>query len=326
MIVEVSAPSNIALIKYMGKIDSVGNIPTNSSLSWTLNELQTFVRISLREDFVQDQWQPLTRPGLDQVHLNEVSIQRFLNHFKSIKKEWKIEKYFLVESANNFPSDCGLASSASSFAALTKGAVEIFQKFSLRSGIGLVEMAELSRRGSGSSCRSFFHPWALWDKDGVRALEFSSPSLLHQVVVVTDKKKLVSSSEAHRRVSSSPLFKDRVERAEQRLTEIIHALKNQNWRALHKTSWDEFLDMHSLFETSVPPFSYLETASQEILDSAKALWDSSGDGPVVTMDAGANVHFLWRPDQLDQAKKLTQKFANKYRVVSCKEIREVLEV
>ncbi len=40
-----SAPSNIALIKYMGKVDTATNKPTNSSLSWTLNSLRSFVRI-----------------------------------------------------------------------------------------------------------------------------------------------------------------------------------------------------------------------------------------------------------------------------------------
>ena len=44
MNVFASAPANIALIKYMGKTDVLSNRPTNSSLSWTLGHLQTFVR------------------------------------------------------------------------------------------------------------------------------------------------------------------------------------------------------------------------------------------------------------------------------------------
>ena len=40
-----SAPSNIALIKYMGKTDYNGNKPTNSSLSYTLTHLNTHVEI-----------------------------------------------------------------------------------------------------------------------------------------------------------------------------------------------------------------------------------------------------------------------------------------
>lgn len=45
MWIEASAPSNIALIKYMGKTDAVSNKPTNVSISYTLDELKTFVRM-----------------------------------------------------------------------------------------------------------------------------------------------------------------------------------------------------------------------------------------------------------------------------------------
>ncbi|NUN07515.1 MAG: hypothetical protein HUU57_17360, partial [Bdellovibrio sp.] len=57
----VSAPSNIALIKYMGKIEGTGNKPTNASLSYTLENLRTFVRLTEIEGG-QDKWQALVRP------------------------------------------------------------------------------------------------------------------------------------------------------------------------------------------------------------------------------------------------------------------------
>ena len=50
-------PSNIALIKYMGKTDSSVNLPTNPSISYTLNHLLT--RVELTEIDSQDHWLPL---------------------------------------------------------------------------------------------------------------------------------------------------------------------------------------------------------------------------------------------------------------------------
>ena len=88
---------------------------------------------------------------------------------------------------------------------------------------------------------------------------------------------------------------------------------------------DRFWDMHSLFETSTPPFGYLESSSMQVLDVAKNLWAETDDGPVVTMDAGANVHLLWRADQLDLAKKVTLGFGQQYRIVSCQSIAESLK-
>ena len=56
--IEVSAPSNIALIKYMGKQNSSSNVPTNASLSYTLENLRTTVRMdAISGD--KDQWAPL---------------------------------------------------------------------------------------------------------------------------------------------------------------------------------------------------------------------------------------------------------------------------
>jgi len=322
VISEATAPANIALIKYMGKVDLSNNTPSNSSLSWTLDELRSFVRITLREDLSEDQWQPLKDERLEALQMSEASVQRYLKHFKMLKDEWGMKKNFLIESGNNFPSDCGLASSASSFAALTKATVRIFQELAPRPEVGIIEMAEWSQKGSGYSCRSFFGPWTLWYKDGVRPLEFPLSSLLHQVIVVEGEKKEVSSSEAHKRVLSSDLFKGRPERAEKRLAELLYALGQEDWTAMYEVCWAEFMDMHSLFETAKPSFKYINPASEKVLSFVKNIWQTEGDGPLVTMDAGANVHFLWRRDQLQTAKNTAAELGQQFRIFSSQELRE----
>jgi diphosphomevalonate decarboxylase len=307
MIMENSAPSNIALIKYMGKVDSTANLPANSSMSFTLDQLRTFVRLTLREDLTTDQWLPLTGPGLHELSLNEKSKTRFIKHFQMLKKEWKIEKCFLIESANNFASDCGLASSASSFAALTKTAVELFQKISPRT-VGIQEIAEYSRKGSGSSCRSLFAPFALWQGKEVHQLEFPIKNIFHQAIVVESEKKAVSSSEAHLRVTSSPLFAGRPERAERRLEQLTQVFRNENWKLAYEICWSEFWDMHALFETSQPAFGYMQPKSIEVLQDLRNFWQRENDGPIVTMDAGANIHLLWRGDQNKMAEGLRGRY------------------
>lgn len=316
---EASAPSNIALIKYMGKISTAHNQPTNSSLSWTIEDLRSFVRVTLREDFKDDQWAPLEGPDFAKLEMSEKSIERFLKHFKNLKETFGITQNFLIQSANNFPSDCGLASSASSFAALTLAATEAFGKLNddVRY-LSTLEKAELSRLGSGSSCRSFFGPWSLWFSEGVRPLEFPIHHLLHQVLVVENEKKQVSSSEAHKRVVTSQLFQGRPERAEARLAELMQAFRNidqpENWRKAFQIVWDEFWDMHKLFETSQPPFKYMLPKTMDALNYLHELWKQEGDGPLVTMDAGANIHLLYRPDQAALRDRIRDHFKNQVTV------------
>lgn len=300
--VEVSAPSNIALIKYMGKLEA--NVPTNASLSYTLNHLRSYVRLT-EISAEQDQWASYS--GKEKFEMSEKGKMRFLNHFTFLKNELGIEGNYLVESANDFPSDCGLASSASSFAALTMAAVKLSQK-----DITIEQAAQLSRQGSGSSCRSFFSHWAKWRDRECGSLDVGYGELLHQVFVVESEKKLVSSSEAHKRVTSSTLFSGRVARAEYRLDNLVSAMKSQNWKRAFELCWIEFWDMHALFATSEPPFMYMTEGSQLVLRKILQFWNENQDGPIVTMDAGANVHCLYRQDQVETKKRLSEIIAKEF--------------
>ena len=59
--------------------------------------------------------------------------------------------------------------------------------------------------------------------------------------------------------------------------------------------------MHHLFSTCDQPFSYMTDKSNAALSSVQDLWQRNGDGPIVTMDAGPNIHLLYRMDQGEMA-------------------------
>jgi diphosphomevalonate decarboxylase len=102
-----SAPSNIAIIKYMGKTSAAQNLPTNPSISYTLEHLRSYVSLEAIEGET-DQWQPLQGPGLLPMELSEKGRTKFLKHLARIKDIFGVKQSFLVKSANNFPSDCGI--------------------------------------------------------------------------------------------------------------------------------------------------------------------------------------------------------------------------
>jgi diphosphomevalonate decarboxylase len=311
---EASAPSNIALIKYMGKRNSLPvsgvtdvNVAVNPSLSWTLDHLRSFVQLELNSDpqFQRDEWSAHPQWPLE---MSTIGREKFLAHLHRMKKSYSAENYhFKVRSGNNFPADCGIASSASSFAALTLAASQALSQLTQQPQLPLNQLADLSRQGSGSSCRSFFSGFVVWESEGVRALP-TPTKLYHQVVIVSGDKKLVSSSQAHQRVQTSLLMKQREERVKLRFTQLCEQILNPelNWQQLFELSWAEFWDMHALFETSLPSFGYMTGKSLEILTAARVWWQNQGDGPLVTMDAGPNVHFLWRRDQIKMAQEFSR--------------------
>jgi diphosphomevalonate decarboxylase len=297
-----SAPSNIALIKYMGKSGDA-NRPTNGSLSFTLEHLTSEVQIS---EASSTRWVPLT-----DLKLSEIGQSKFLRHFEFLKRHWGIDGNYQIASGNSFPSDCGLASSASSFAALTKATYGLAkERGQYNVDLSLEALAMLSRQGSGSSCRSFFSPWALWQGDIVRGLSLPSEGWIHHVAVVSRTAKQVSSSDAHVRVRTSKNFEGRPRRAEERLQALVNFLTDQQWQEIVEICWQEFWDMHSLFETSSPPFGYLNEGSLRVLEWARSEFLNQGDGPIVTMDAGPNVHFLFRPDQKESVQRLKGQFGD----------------
>lgn len=321
MMVKVTAPSNIALIKYMGK--EAENIPSNSSLSYSLGNLITSLEIT-ESGSGSDEWSPLESDY--PISLSEKGKKRYLDFFAKLKKHFGLEGSFLIRSANNFPSDCGLASSASSFAALTLGAYELAKMqlsseaikplgFSGELVEDLEELSKLSRQGSGSSCRSLFSEWSVWEREGASSRTYPHfENLKHMAVIAEEDKKDVSSSEAHQRVKSSLLMEGRTKRAEKRINDLELAFAEKDWTAAYQICWSEFWDMHALFESSEPSFGYMNADSLAILKECREYWNAHNDGPIVTMDAGPNVHLLFRKDQ-DQAYRDFEKiFSSKYKI------------
>ena len=291
----------------MGKTNEGINAPANPSLSYTLNQLNTSVVLE-QYSGKKDLWEPLRSPGAPLFCLSEKGQQRYLEHLARMKNYFAYEGHFIVRSTNNFPHSAGLASSASSFAALTKCAAAAICELQKKELPDTLCLAKLSQQASGSSCRSFFSPWAIWSDETLSTLSTKWMHLDHQVIIVSASEKAVSSSEAHRRVKTSPLWPKRPERAKHNFLALIEAFEQSNWALARDICWREFHDMHALFSSSAKPFRYITPQVQDALDLLQSLWEKMEDGPIVTMDAGANIHLLYRPDQSQMALSIKQKY------------------
>jgi diphosphomevalonate decarboxylase len=270
------APSNIALIKYMGK--TTEGLPTNSSLSLTLPHLFTEIVLEKSES---DQI-------ISKINLSTTGKTKFINHLERMRTIFNVNEKFCITTENNFPSDAGIASSASSFAALTL-AFKNFVETEMKVFKPIEFWAQLSAKGSGSSCRSFFSGLVSWKPSGeVLPVLDSINEFYHWVIILSESKKSVSSSEAHQRVTSSLLFSGRTERAEKRSEQLYMALTDSNWPLAQEICWAEYWDMHSLFHTSSPSFMYILPETIKTLKELKASFNNA----IFTLDAGPNIHIV----------------------------------
>lgn len=319
------APSNIALIKYMGKheptAESPANLPLNGSLSLTLDRLASVFELTplAGNEPLEIVWvpelprceafeSPCAGLPLSVPELGEAGARKLIVHSErmiaalapELTNRWRgrVE----IRSANSFPMGAGIASSASAFAALTLAWAQALGRAPRQNGDSsatLAELARLSRQGSGSSCRSLDGPWVEWEGQDARVLTDVSPKVttyVDHVLVFSSAEKSVGSSEAHRRVLSSPKFAGRVERAERRRAQLKQALQSGDQSTIAQIAWDEMLDMHELFHTARPPFSYWSEQTRRWLELIAAHRQHHPEW-VVTMDAGPNIHVLVPSDE-----------------------------
>jgi diphosphomevalonate decarboxylase len=294
--IQTTMPSNIALIKYMGKNAMQG--PINSSLSWTLPHLSSKMRF---EPHDQDRL-------ITSVTLKPGGEEKFLQHFQRLKMALNITQCFHIHSENNFPSGAGLASSASAYAALTQGTYLLSQSLKTHAPLSIDTIANLSAKGSGSSIRSFYGPYCIWSQEGARATGENWPKLESCVAIIDDQHKKISSSEAHQRVMTCPNINQRAEKANERLAQLIKAFDQTDWDAIYQICKDEFLDMHHLFHTCQTPFKYINTKSEQLIQQADKL-QKQGTPLIITMDAGANVHFLYPVESVTRIKTLATEYS-----------------
>ncbi|HEV8578879.1 MAG TPA: diphosphomevalonate decarboxylase [Thermoanaerobaculia bacterium] len=306
----VSAPANIAFIKYWGARDLERALPLNSSISMTLEECVTQCTV-----------ETLGHSGEDEVWLAEPDGgfgapdpeygRRIRQQLERIRKWAGRTEAVRMATRNTFPTAGGLASSASGFAALTLAAAGAFGKKA-----SAKELSLLARRsGSGSACRSIFGGFVEWtasrgngntqedsfDEDSyARQLADAEHWDLRNVIAVVEiGPKTVPSIEGHRRALTSPYFEKRQERLPERLEKVRRAIRERDLAALGPVIEEEAIDLHLIAMSSQPPIFYWSPGTIAVLRAVREL-RQEGLAAWATMDAGANVHVLCDADSDDE--------------------------
>jgi len=311
----VQAPSNIAVIKYMGKKEGSSNLPENPSLSLTLSSLASITEVTWAGPGQFDwDWRGASElqnfSGLRPLDLStpeeRQKIQRHLERVAwALRPELREQGlgHWRIRSGNRFPAGAGIASSASGFAALTLGVAAALSAETPDPGA----LSSLSRMGSGSSCRSMAGPWVAWQEESTCTLRTPSLVLADLVLVVDEGRKSVGSSQAHLRVKSSPLWSGRIEAALRRFRAVREILESDTlssrWEEFSQLCFEEAMEMHELFHTSAEPFSYWTPQTREIL---KWLESEKNLPVVITLDAGPNLHLLTPLEKVPEVRRTIQ--------------------
>ncbi|MEN8136812.1 MAG: diphosphomevalonate decarboxylase [Bacteroidota bacterium] len=320
------SPSNIALVKYWGKVGH--QIPANPSISFTLKNSYTETEIKFVKKPVESE--TIDFELLFEGEKNESFSVKVASYLENIRVYTPYLKYYRLEinTSNSFPHSSGIASSASGFSALSACLVAFEEKINpeIKNRIARQKVSFLSRLGSGSACRSVEGPVMIWGEHEKYRLSDNEvavvPDLeLHSnfyefqdTILLVDKgKKSVSSTVGHALMEGHPFADKRFEQANENITEIKEVLQNGDLKRFGEIVENEALTLHAMMMTSTPSYILMKPNTLLVLEAVKSYREASGNNLYFTLDAGANVHLLYPKSE----KKEIMSFVENELVVYC---------
>lgn len=284
------AHPNIALIKYWGKRDSAQNLPAVGSISITLSDLASEMVLDLDPSLTTDELRVNEAPRPDLLPRVSACLDRVAGTDRMPAR---------IHSQANFPLAAGLASSASSFAALVVAADTAYDV-----GADRLALARQAGAASGSAARSLYGGFVELDK-GDEAIDLQTLAdakdwPLSVIVAITESgPKAVSSGEAmeaSRR--TSPFYARWLEQQPDDLAEARAAIADQDFARLGAIAEHNCLKMHSVMWGSRPPLIYWNSATVACMEAVREL-QSQSVAVFFTIDAGPQLKAVCLPDDAD---------------------------
>jgi diphosphomevalonate decarboxylase len=281
------APANIAFLKYWGKTNDALRLPANTSFSMNLSGATTTTTVESSDSYEKD----IVEFVDDVVSSHET--KRIIDHIDILRSIARSTQRVRIKTKNSFPKGTGVASSASGFAALTVAAAS-----SLGLSLSEKELTILSRKGSGSACRSIPDGFVLWEKgtsDETSYARSIAPSTyweLRDILCIVDTSmKKISTTDGHTTVATSPLWEKRIEQLPSVQEKMINAFMSKDFPKFGQLLEDECLNMHAVMQTQDPPLHYFTETTHSLIKTIQT-WRTDGLPVYFTIDAGPNVHVI----------------------------------
>lgn len=300
------APSNIALVKYWGKYGQ--QLPRNASVSFTLKNAFTETAVKYYSKTKADN--NIDIQFLFEGKANPKFAEKIHKFLESIVPHFPFLPYLTLEisSQNSFPHSTGIASSASSMAALALCLTTIEEQLNgdMLARSFLEKASMIARLGSGSACRSVYPYLAVWGQhDAIQdsSNEYAVPfyeqvhptfkTFKDAILIVSSDEKSVSSRAGHALMEGNPFADSRYSQAKTHLTTITDCLKYGDLEKFGEIVENEALTLHALMMCSTPSYMLMLPNTLKIIDLIKTFRTEKAVPLYYTLDAGPNVHLLY---------------------------------
>ena len=304
--VEWKSPSNIALVKYWGKHGR--QLPSNPSISFTLDKAHTITGVTYK---VKENASGRAEVNFSFEGKEEPAFRdRIVSYLDSINDVLPIvDRLDLdIASSNSFPHSSGIASSASSMSALALCLLSIDAQINGKDEVDMKLASHIARLGSGSASRSVYGPLAIWGKTAaddqssdLHAIAYGADldpvfrSFHDDILIISKKKKSVSSTAGHALMDTNPYNLTRFDQAHTHMSELVAAMRTGDMEKFGLIVEKEALTLHALMMASSPPYILMEPGTIQAINEIKQFRKENKVPVYFTLDAGPNIHLLY-PD------------------------------
>lgn len=322
--VTCTAPVNIAVVKYWGKRDEKLVLPTNSSLSGTIDKgsMMSQTTITASKSFAQNEMFLNDKP----VDMNKGRTKTVISLLQQRAQDFKDENGAVVISRdewpnyrlriishNNFPTAAGLASSASGFACMTAALAALFGVEEKTSG----DLSIVARQGSGSACRSMYGGYVKWimgeKADGSDSVAKQIKPAAHWpemrvliLVAGAGPKKVPSTDGMRATVATSALLQHRIKHVvPERMVLMEKAIVERDFKTFGDLTMKDSNQFHATCLDTSPPIFYLNETSKRVIELVHAF--NAYKGEIVaayTFDAGPNAVIYFLQDHMAELMSL----------------------
>jgi phosphomevalonate decarboxylase len=284
------------LVKYHGLKDPVRRIPFHDSISVCTGPIHTHTTFEVLED---DDAAAARQKATGHRSIVEIdgkattgrAFDRVQVVVDAIREKAGDDRPYRMVSRNDFPQYVGLGSSSSGFAALAVAAAAAYGwKASLE------ELSEVARLGAGSASRAVTGGVSEWVVQGDRsyARQLLGPDDVDWRIVVPLVQHEEPTENVHAEVTSSPLFKARIDYMRSALAAMKKALATKDIRHIAPVGERDTLNLHAVTMTAesghitwMPPTLEVIHTVRRLRKAGVPVWFSIDTGATAYLNTDA---------------------------------------
>ena len=280
------------LVKYHGMRDADLRLPYHDSISVCTAPSRTTTTASFEPDRSSDRF------IVDGELLDGRAAERVSAVVDHVRDRAGIDDPVRLESENSFPTNVGLGSSSSGFAAAAMATVEA-------AGLDLSrpEISTIARRGSSSAARAVTGGFSdlragLNDAD-CRSHRLTCPLADDLRIVVGLVPAYKETEEAHREAAESHLFDARLAYVHGALVEMRDALRTGDFERAFGLAERDSLSLAATTMTGPAGWVYWTPETLAIFEAVRSLRDERDVPVYFSTDTGATVYVNTTADHVD---------------------------